>query len=109
MNIFTDCFKQLSTKKGKTAESSLASSNSNNLKEKETSTAKNMSTTSESLFHNESTVADATNVSDKNVKEGKSFKYNEVGRRYHGNEEVAYLLPNDDDGNMSIILNYKNE
>lgn len=31
--------------------------------------------------------------------EGKGFKYNEDGRRYHGNEEIAYMLPNDDDGN----------
>lgn len=27
---------------------------------------------------------------------GKIYKYKD-GRRYHGNEEVAYLLPNDDD------------
>lgn len=31
-------------------------------------------------------------------KEGKSFKYNEAGRRYHGHDDIAYVLPNDDDG-----------
>lgn len=31
-------------------------------------------------------------------RDGKSFKFNEDGRRYHGNDEVAYPLPNDDDG-----------
>jgi hypothetical protein len=34
-----------------------------------------------------------------------NFKYNEDGRRYHGNEHVAYVLPNDDDG-MHITYIY---
>lgn len=32
------------------------------------------------------------------LKDGKGSEYNEVGRAYHGDNEVAYLLPNDDDG-----------
>lgn len=26
------------------------------------------------------------------------YKFNEAGRRFHGDSEVAYILPNDDDG-----------
>jgi hypothetical protein len=36
------------------------------------------------------------------TREGHTFKYNEEGRRYHGNDEVAYILPNDDDGKSVI-------
>lgn len=36
--------------------------------------------------------------------EGKDFKYNENGRRYHdGKDDVAYILPNDDDGMYQCI------
>lgn len=31
-------------------------------------------------------------------KEGKSFKYNGAGRRYHGHDDIAYVLPSDNDG-----------
>jgi hypothetical protein len=31
------------------------------------------------------------------------FKYNEEGRRYHGDDEVAYMLPNDDDGKLVLV------
>lgn len=33
--------------------------------------------------------------------DSKSFKYNESGRKYYEDEDVAYLLPNDDDGSIS--------
>lgn len=36
-------------------------------------------------------------------KEGHNFKY-EGGRRYHAETDVAYILPNDDDGNHPIII-----
>jgi hypothetical protein len=32
------------------------------------------------------------------------YKYNEDGRRYHGKDDIAYILPNDDDGNLTMRL-----
>lgn len=32
----------------------------------------------------------------------KDFKYNEEGRSYHGNPDIKYVFPNDDDGINNI-------
>lgn len=35
--------------------------------------------------------------------ESHRYKYDNNGRRYHGDEKVTYLLPNDDDGTTQYV------
>jgi hypothetical protein len=47
-----------------------------------------------------------TSSSQYNSEENYRYKYNEDGRRYHGDEMVAYLLPNDDDGRVILLQTF---
>jgi hypothetical protein len=71
---------------------------------------------SKQLFHREFRVKDKRSITymdnngsvaavvgtthTKNVKEGYEYKYNDEGRRYHANEDAAYMMPNDNDGTL---------
>lgn len=82
MNLLSECFQQLSFKKEKKAPKSKRQS-------------ENFSYTNKSSkMETEPSLQQLPTTSN----EGKDFKYNEAGRRYHGNDEVAYSMPNDDDG-----------
>lgn len=53
---------------------------------------------------NKSTAANSpANSTTNNSSNGHSFQYKD-GRRYHGDSDVAYVLPNDDDGNTLYSL-----
>jgi hypothetical protein len=90
MGIFSTFFGQLLSRKSKR---NSTQPKSNFLHKRAHSSGMN----TESL--NDST---ATTSKQSSTKEGRDFKYNEDGRRYHGNNEVAYVLPNDDDGMYSL-------
>ena len=32
------------------------------------------------------------------------YRYDEQGRRYHNRGDAAYVLPNDDEGNITVIM-----
>lgn len=92
MAFFTTFFKQAFSKKSR-KNSSMASckAGSSNKKIKGTSS---FSSRANSTMETNS----INSLRQGSTKDGHSFKYNEEGRRYHGNDEVAYILPNDDDG-----------
>lgn len=91
MGLFSTYFKQLFSRRERRTS---ASSSSKNKKSTNNSLRKNSITTAS----NNQITATTISTSHQSSKEGHSFKYNEDGRRYHGNDEVAYVLPNDDDG-----------
>jgi hypothetical protein len=63
---------------------------------------------SSSRMENSSTLTSPVVASSmQSSKEGKDFKYDEAGRRYNSNADVAYMLPNDDDGNKMTDILYK--
>jgi hypothetical protein len=92
MNLFTDCFKQISFKKEREI---ITPQTKKELVTAHLSSSKIITKKMEA----ESTFAATTESLQQSSKEGKGFKYNEDGRRYHGNEEVVYIMPNDEDGN----------
>jgi hypothetical protein len=104
MGVFSEFFKQLLSKKDRKKISSSNSSDKSINKKPTSSSTKSFSGTKSSLGIMESrsttssSPATTSPLKKVSTKEGKSFKYNEAGRRYHGNDDVAYVMPNDDDG-----------
>lgn len=111
MGLFSNTFKQLLFTVDKKNNRSLSdrSSTSNDNKKKrgviKLFSSRNLSLQAsknkkESISNTANTDTSTSSIqsSQKTSKEGRSFKYNAVGRRYHGDDEVAYFLPNDDDG-----------
>jgi hypothetical protein len=102
MGLFSNYFKQLFAKRERRSSTTSSSWNGG---------GKNNKSTSNSLTKKSNSIASNNQISvitsQQSSKEGHSFRYNEDGRRYHGNEEVAYVLPNDDDGLYYMIIAYR--
>lgn len=86
MEIFSNFFRRLSRREERRISES--SSSFNNKAQKD-NPMENSAATSNSVLVTSSVPSS---------KEGKSFKFNEAGRQYHGMDDVAYVFPNDDDG-----------
>lgn len=87
MGIFSNFFRRLSRREGRKKAKSTLSFN----QKQKNALMENSASSSNSISPTTSLVP--------NSKDGKSFKYNDAGRQYHGMDDVAYVLPNDDDGN----------
>lgn len=110
MGIFSEFFRQLLSKKdkrnnakpGAASEKNRSINTKNNFSSNKIFSAGTKSSSSGMDVKSTASANLSSSLQQKtSSKEGKSFKYNEDGRRYHGNDEVAYVMPNDDDG-MSI-------
>lgn len=92
---FFSALKLIFSKKEKTSASLKNADSSKRLNNKENS--KSMSSSEKTSSITNSKMDSISGDSKQLSSSGKNYKYRD-GRRYHGNEEVAYLLPNDDDG-----------
>jgi hypothetical protein len=101
--FFTELLKKLKLKKLSNSSSISVSSSSMNKKKGKSvkdNSQKNDNSITSQIENNKAVI-----ISPTSSKEGKSFKIDEDGRRYHGYDESAYLLPNDDDGILILSLN----
>jgi hypothetical protein len=97
MSFFSTILRQLFSKERR---NSLISNSSSQEKAKNTQVVESNSSISKNNTSTSSQLSSYIVTSSGQLtssKEGHSFKY-EDGRRYHADEEVAYVLPNDNDG-----------
>jgi hypothetical protein len=103
MIFFSGFIRQLLSKKEK-KESALSSISNNNRKN---SISKILSASNKLLsseMEYKSAVTSPISSLKQSSKDGYNFRYNEDGRRCHGNEDAAYMMPNDDDGITLMII-----
>jgi hypothetical protein len=103
MGFFSEFFRQFLPRRARNNSlKSPQSLNDTNNRDSTNSRSKSVSSGNNFITTNKSAKPGFTNAfisePQHSSKYAKTFKHNEEGRRYHGIEEVAYLLPNDDDG-----------
>lgn len=94
-NDYKDKNTRSKTNRDKKRSQSIALKNFNS---SSTATSSSSISSSQRVTKSTATIDTSYSQQQQSSREGKSFKYNEDGRRYHGIDEIAYILPNDDDG-----------